>query len=80
MEKTIREYFDLQLHPYFKRVKFEYKNKINTTKVKLVKSDKPDTENWINNGFTEELYKKLYKTSGYGNYFLLLTLSDMALV
>lgn len=78
MEKTIREYFNLQLYPYCKRVKLDYKNKINTTKVKLEKSNKLDTENWINNGFTEELYKKLYKTSGYGNYYLLLSLLDVS--
>lgn len=76
MEDKIKQYFEQQLYPYYNRIKLTSK-KLATKKFSLKKSDKPDVNKWKENGFDEKLYQALFKTSGYGNFYLISSLLDI---
>jgi 16S rRNA G966 N2-methylase RsmD len=74
----IKLLFNNQLYPYSYIIDFTKINN-NIKKYTLIKSKKPDLENWTKNGFNEKLYQKLFRLSGYGSYYKVSDLLDIHL-
>lgn len=60
-DKDLKNYFNMQLYPYLQKLSLHSKNNNSKNSKLNIKKGKLDLEEWINNGFDEDLYKRLNK-------------------
>ena len=77
MESSINSFFDKSFVPLIYRLPLSSKDFSSLSTLKLSVRDTPDTDNWKHNGFDEDYYKALYKTSIGGEYYTIVNLLDI---